>query len=131
MLNIGLVQPNFQSGPKHLNAYYLRMHSFIDHVSKFVKETYPNIPVDILHDYVTIAKHRVKQWGSYCVSPIEITTATNLFEYTQNNANTIDYTQHIYAVSDRYNQFPVTLDQHLDNIVYGRRRQWVINTLEE
>jgi hypothetical protein len=23
MLNIGLVQPNFQSGPKHLNAYYL------------------------------------------------------------------------------------------------------------
>lgn len=106
------------------------VHTFIDHVSKFVEETYPNIPVDILHDYATIAKHRVKQWGSYCVSPIEITTATNLFEYTQNNAATIDYTQHRYAVSDRYNQFPVTLDQHLDNIVYGRRRQWVINTLE-
>lgn len=104
---------------------------FIDHVSNFVKETYPNIPIDILHDYVTIAKHRVKQWESYCVSPIEITTSTNLFEYTQNNANTIDYTQHRYAVSDRYNQFPATLDQHLDNIVYGRRRQWVINTLEE
>ena len=102
----------------------------IGHVSKFVEETYPNIPVDILHDYATIAKHRVKQWESYCVSPIEITTATNLFEYTQNNAATIDYTQHRYAVSDRYNQFPDTLDQHLDNIVYGRRRQWVINTLE-
>ena len=23
MINIGLVQPNFQTGPKHLNAYYL------------------------------------------------------------------------------------------------------------
>lgn len=103
---------------------------YIDHVSKFVKETYPNVSVDILHDYAIITKHRVKQWGKYCVSPIEIETRTNLFEYTQNNSDMIEHTPHIYAVTDRYNHFPTNLAQHLDNIVYGRRRQWVINTLE-
>lgn len=104
--------------------------AYVDHVSKFVRETYPKISVDILHDYANITKHRVKQWESYCTVPVEISTQTNLFEYTQGNADTIEYTQHRYAVTDRYNQFPTTLEQHLDNIVYGRRRQWVINILE-
>ena len=106
------------------------VHTYIDHVSKFVKETYPKVSVDILHDYAIITKHRVKQWGEYCVSSVGIETKTNLFEYTQNNTNVIEYTPYRYAVTDRYNHFPTTLVQHLDNIVYGRRRQWVINTLE-
>jgi hypothetical protein len=107
------------------------VHAYVDYVSEFVKETYPTISVDILHDYANITKHRVKQWESYCTVPVEISTQTNLFEYTQGNADTIEYIPHRYAVTDRYNQFPTTLEQHLDNIVYGRRRQWVINTLEE
>ena len=114
----------------------LLMHSsntvqtYIEHVSNFIKETYPNVSVDILHDYAIITKHRVKQWEKYCVSPIEVETKTNLFEYTQNNTDMIENTPCKYAVTDRYNHFPETLAQHLDNIVYGRRRQWVINTLE-
>ena len=104
--------------------------TYIEHISDFVKETYPKVSVDILHDYAIITKHRVKQWGQYCVSPIIIETKTNLFEYTQNNTDTIENKHHTYAVTDRYDHFPTTLDQHLDNIVYGRRRQWVINTLE-
>jgi radical SAM superfamily enzyme YgiQ (UPF0313 family) len=106
------------------------VHTYIDHVSKFVKETYPKVSVDILHDYAIITKHRVKQWEQYCVSPINLETRTNLFEFTQNNTDTIEHKHHTYAATDRYNHFPATLDQHLDNIVYGRRRQWVINTLE-
>jgi hypothetical protein len=104
--------------------------TYIEHVSNFIKETYPNVSVDILHDYAIITKHRVKQWEKYCVSPIEVETKTNLFEYTQNNTDMIENTPCKYAVTDRYNHFPETLAQHLDNIVYGRRRQWVINTLE-
>jgi hypothetical protein len=104
--------------------------TYIEHVSKFVKETYPKVSVDILHDYAIITKHRVKQWKKYCILPTGIETKTTLFEYIQNNTNMIEHKHHKYAVTDRYNHFPTTLDQHLDNIVYGRRRQWVINTLE-
>ena len=103
---------------------------YISLVSDFVKNAYPKVPVDILSDYAIIAKYRVKQWEQYCTDPVKISTATNLFEYTQNNNDVIEYSKHKYAVNDRYNHFPTTLAQHLDNIVYGRRRMWVINTLE-
>ena len=104
--------------------------TYIEHVTNFVKDTYPHISVDILHDYAIITKHRVKQWEKYCILPIGIETKTNLFEYIQNNTDIIEHKYHRYAVTDRFNHFPATLSQHLDNIVYGRRRQWVINTLE-
>ncbi len=104
--------------------------TYINHVYNFVKDTYPNVSVDILQDYAIITMNRVKQLGRYCTEPVEISTVTNLFEYTQNNADSVEYKKHNYMVCDRYNHFPANLSQHLDNIVYGRRRQWVINTLE-
>ena len=104
--------------------------SYIDKVANFVKETYPDISVDILNDYAIIAKNRVKQWGKYCNESSTFSTQTNLFEYTQNNVATVESIEYSYVAKDRYNHFPTDLSQHLDNIVYGRRRQWVINTLE-
>lgn len=104
--------------------------SYIDSVSNFVRDTYPDISVDILNDYAIIAKNRVKQWGRYCDGSNTIHTRTNLFEYTQNKVLDIKADECSYNVKDRYNHFPTDLSQHLDNIVYGRRRQWVINTLE-
>ena len=106
------------------------VNSFVELVSNFVKDTYPKIDLDILHDYAIITQHRVKQWGKYFSSPKTLATKTNLFEYVQNTAQTIERNQYTYYAKDRYNHFPTTTDQHLDNIVYGRRRQWVLNVIE-
>lgn len=99
-------------------------------VSNFVEEVYPKVDLDILHDYVIITHYRVKKWENYHISPKRFSTKTNLFEYTQGMAADVICKQHTYASKDRYNHFPTNLSQHLDNIVYGRRRQWVLNIIE-
>lgn len=103
---------------------------FVELVSNFVKDTYPKTDLDILHDYAIITQHRVKQWGNYFSSPKLLATKTNLFEYVHNTAQTLVHKEHTYYAKDRYNHFPTTTNQHLDNIVYGRRRQWVLNVIE-
>lgn len=104
--------------------------AYIDLVTQFVTDFYPNVSVDILHDYAIIAKHRVKQWDRYCNVAKPISTNTNIFEYTQGSSEHVVNMPQTYHVKDRYNHFPGSLSQHLDNIVYGRRRQWVLNLIE-
>lgn len=106
------------------------VNSYTGLVADFIKMSYPKIELDILRDYAIITKHRVKQWKNYCTSPIRFVTKTNLFEYTQGTATDVVYKSNSYLSKDRYNHFPANLTQHLDNIVYGRRRQWVLNTIE-
>ena len=106
------------------------VNSYTDLVSKFIQELYPKVDLDILRDYAIITKHRIKQWGNYCTAPSQFTTNTNLFEYTQGAADQVVTKQQTYRSVDRYNHFPTSVSQHLDNIVYGRRRQWVLNIIE-
>jgi radical SAM superfamily enzyme YgiQ (UPF0313 family) len=119
-----------------IHSLALFMHSsdtvdlYTNLVSNFVKDTYPKVDLDILHDYAIITKYRVKQWEMYHTSPLKFNTRTNLFEYTQGSAKDVVSKQHMYTAKDRYNHFPTSLGQHLDNIVYGRRRQWVLNIIE-
>ena len=34
-----------------------------------------------------------------------------------------------YEFTDRYDQFPETLEQHLDLVVFGRRKSWYLNKM--
>jgi radical SAM superfamily enzyme YgiQ (UPF0313 family) len=117
-----------------IHSMSMLMHRF-NSVEQYVEliKTYAiqqlNVPVDIANDYAILTKHRVKRWGQYAVEPAEFTTRTNLFEYTQNDIEQLLTEQHNYHSVDRFNHFPSTLDQHIDNIVYGRRRNWVLNLI--
>jgi tRNA A37 methylthiotransferase MiaB len=104
------------------------VNSYVDLVKTYAIQHF-DVPEDIANDYATITKHRVKQWSQYCVEPVAFVTNTNLFEYTQEeNTQLLCQQQHYHSI-DRFNHFPASLDQHIDNIVYGRRRNWGLNLI--
>jgi hypothetical protein len=104
-----------------------QINHYIDLIKQYVIEKF-DIPVDIAEDYVTITQHRIKQWNCYAREPVNFDTRTNLFEYTQHNADLLHQPQRYFS-SDRFDHFPDNLDQHCDNVVYGRRRNWGLNII--
>lgn len=118
------------------NSLSLIMHhnNLVDYYIKltrdFVVSKY-NVDSDIADDYELLTSNRIKQWNRYNHAPTKICTKTTLFDYTQNLCYTVVKEQQEYLVSDRYNQFPVVLSQHIDNIIYGRRRTWVLNVVDK
>jgi hypothetical protein len=43
----------------------------------------------------------------------------------------IEFLSHEYFIKDRFNHFPGDFSQHLDNIIYGRRRNWILNLIDD
>ena len=102
----------------------------INTVSTFLK-LYYNIPEELINDYTVLTTERIKTWDNYKVTPKKISTFTNLWEYTQNTDEEIEFLSHEYFVKDRFNHFPEDFSQHLDNIIYGRRRNWILNLIDD
>ena len=102
----------------------------IEEVSNFLK-LYYNIPEKIVEDYILLSTERIKTWNDYKVAPKKISTFTNLWEYTQNTDEEIKFSSRTYFVKDRFNQFPEDFSQHLDHIIYGRRRNWILNLIDD
>lgn len=118
------------------NSLSLIMHYYdlVDHYIKLTKEfviSEYGVDPDIADDYELLSSNRIKQWGRYNVEPEQIRTKTTLFDYTQNQSDNVVKEQQSYLVTDRYNQFPEKLLHHIDNIIYGRRRTWVLNLVDK
>ncbi len=118
------------------NSLSLLMHNadlvnhYISKVKSFVVDNF-DIDAIILEDYEILAKNRIKQWGKYLHDPATISVSTNLFDYVQNQADSVVVEKQQYLVQDRFKHFPVALSQHIDNIIYGRRRTWVLNKVDK
>lgn len=118
------------------NSLSLLMHNnnliehYISKVKSFVVDNF-DIDAIIVEDYEILAKNRVKQWGRYFYTPATILVSTNLFDYVQSQAETLVVKKQQYLVKDRFNHFPVAKTQHIDNIIYGRRRTWVLNVVDK
>ena len=129
---IGLKLPSWQVP----NSMSLIMHQtdtvdyYIDIVKDFVVSNY-DIDTDIINDYEVLSKNRIKQWGRYNITPKQICTNTTLFDFTQNLCYSVINEQQQYLIADRYNQFPTELLQHIDYIIYGRRKMWVLNVVDK
>jgi radical SAM superfamily enzyme YgiQ (UPF0313 family) len=102
----------------------------INTVSTFLK-LYYNIPEELINDYKVLTTERIKTWDNYKVTPKKISTFTNLWEYIQNTDEEIEFLSHEYFIKDRFNHFPGDFSQHLDNIIYGRRRNWILNLIDD
>lgn len=118
------------------NSLSLLMHNndLVEHYIKQVKSfVVDNFDIDaiILEDYEILAKNRIKQWGKYLHDPATISVSTNLFDYVQNQADSVVVEKQQYSVQDRFKHYPVALSQHIDNIIYGRRRTWVLNKVDK
>jgi radical SAM superfamily enzyme YgiQ (UPF0313 family) len=112
----------------------MHYHNLVDHYIKLTKDfviNRYNVDLDIADDYELLSMNRIKQWGRYNVVPKKITTKTTLFEYTQNQCDNVVNDEQSYMISDRYDQFPNQLLHHIDNIIYGRRRTWVLNLVDK
>lgn len=105
------------------------LHEIIKSVANFAKITY-NLHDEVINDYIALSTNRIKTWNDYKVSPQVISTHTNLWQYVQNTDSEFEHVAKQYSVRDRFDQFPEEIDQHLDYILYGRRRNWVLNILD-
>jgi radical SAM superfamily enzyme YgiQ (UPF0313 family) len=118
------------------NSLSLLMHNadlvnhYISKVKSFVVDNF-DIDAIIVDDYEILAKNRIKQWGKYLHDPATISVSTNLFDYVQNQADSVVVEKQQYLVQDRFKHFPAALSQHIDNIIYGRRRTWVLNKVDK
>jgi len=105
------------------------LHDIIKSVANFAKITY-NLQDVVVNDYIALSTNRIKTWNDYKVNPQIINTHTNLWDFVQNTDSKFDQVTKQYSVRDRFDQFPEELEQHLDYILYGRRRNWVLNVLD-
>lgn len=118
------------------NSLSLLMHHenlveyYIEKVAKFVVDKF-DIDAIIINDYKVLAKNRIKQWNKYLRDPVKLSVNTNLFDYVQTGEDDFVVKKQHYIVRDRFNHFPVALSQHIDNIIYGRRRTWVLNVVDK
>jgi radical SAM superfamily enzyme YgiQ (UPF0313 family) len=99
-------------------------------IADYVEKKY-NIDTRIINDYKTIVHQRVKKITDYKYTPEQFTTDTNLWCYANKYTNELTFTPTSYIVYDRHNQFSDTMQQHVDNIVYGRRRTWGLNIVDK
>ena len=91
----------------NLETYYI---SLVEQFSKnFTTQ-------DVLDDYTKISNLQIKQFGSYIHESIHVTVKSDLFP-----ANLI--------ISDRYGDYLVKKEEHLDMLFFGRRRGWHLNKI--
>jgi hypothetical protein len=104
--------------------YYVRL------VKEFVTSKY-DVDPDIVDDYELMTSNRIKQWGKYMDNPKQICTKTTLYDYSQNSCADVVKKQQYYTITDRYDQYPKELLHHIDSIIFGRRRAWVLNMVDK
>lgn len=108
------------------NAEDTLLHCVVDYINA-------NFDIDktVLDDYNTIVKNRVKKLEHYLYEPKLVTTSTNLWCYANNFSNDLHTQPTQYQFSDRFNQFSANIQEHADNIIYGRRRNWTLNVVDK
>ena len=100
----------------------------IDHIAQYAQQL--QLPDPVIADYKLLTAHRIKQFTDYKHQPTPVELSSNLWEIAKGNQKHLTYGSYSYIVKDRFNQFSDTLDQHLDNILYGRRRNWGLNIVD-
>jgi radical SAM superfamily enzyme YgiQ (UPF0313 family) len=88
----------------------------ITHVRNFVNENY-DVANDVLDEYELFSSNFIKQYGQYHTAPKVLESKSGLLPESK------------YEFTDRYDQFPETLEQHLDLVVFGRRKSWYLNKM--
>lgn len=101
----------------------------IEHIAQHAQQL--QLPDVVIADYKLLTAHRIKQFTDYKHQPTPVELSSNLWEIAKGSQKHLTYGSYSYIVRDRFNQFSDTLDQHLDNILYGRRRNWGLNIVDK
>ena len=101
----------------------------IDHIAQYAQQL--QLPDLVIADYKLLTAHRIKQFTDYKHQPTSVELSSNLWEIAKGSQKHLTYGSYSYIVRDRFNQFSDTLVQHLDNILYGRRRNWGLNIVDK
>ena len=88
----------------------------ISQVKDYVKAEY-NVDDEVLSEYETFTNAFIKQWGEFITDPIVLESNTNLLPHSQ------------YQITDRYDDFPTTREDHIEMVVFGRRKSWYLNKM--
>jgi len=106
-----------------------RVELLVDVIADYARDKFA-LDDDVISDYKILTCSRIKQYGQYKHDPESMTTCTNLWEIAKGSQKQLTMSQNSYIVRDRFVQFADTLDQHLDNVLYGRRRNWGLNVID-
>jgi hypothetical protein len=88
----------------------------ISDVRKYVEDKY-EISTDVLDEYELFTSNFIKQYGEYLTEPKVIESKTDLLPHST------------YQFTDRYDQFPETKEEHIELVVFGRRKSWYLNKI--
>lgn len=108
-----------QGGWKGLNSlmpviqFNKYLNKFLDLVCDFL--TRYDLSDQVISDYRKIVNVYVKQFGKYLTTPKTVKLHSDILGVPEITA------------SDRYNQFPDTLSEHIDFMFFARRRNWYLN----
>ena len=100
-------------------------------VSNYTQQQYPDTPEQILADYRNITIKRIKQFKNTRFNSESINSFTNLWDYVQDQKIDLDMTPSTYIVSDRTNMFPENMTEHVDNLLFRRRRGYLSNIIDK
>jgi hypothetical protein len=95
-----------------LNNYVPRL---VELVIEFIGQY--DIQHEVISDYKKLALLMPKQFDQYLLEPATIELTSDLLQTSA------------VTVSDRYNNFPKTADEHMDWLFFGRRRNWQTNLI--
>lgn len=118
--NIGGYKIN--GGWKGINSFMpiVQKNNYVDKmielVSSFVTKFY-NIDFSVLEDYRKLSPLTVKQYKQYIFDPVTVDLQSDILDCKQ------------VIVEDRYNQYPSSLEKHLEFLFFGRRRSWQTNKI--
>lgn len=88
----------------------------ITDVRNFIQSNY-DISHEVLDEYELFSNNFIKQYGEYHITPKIIESKTDLLPHSK------------YEFSDRYDQFPQTKEEHIELVVFGRRKSWYLNKI--
>lgn len=105
------------------------LQEIIEEVAIYVKYAY-NLQEEIVSDYIALTTNRIKTWGNYKTHQEIILNSTNLWHFITDKDQEIIQKGKALKFRDRYDHFPDVFEHHLDNIVFGRRRNWILNVID-
>ena len=88
----------------------------ISDVRKYVEDNY-DVSQDVLDEYEIFTSNFIKQYGEYLTEPKIVESNTDLLP------------ESTYQFTDRYDQFPTTKEEHIELVVFGRRKSWYLNKI--
>ena len=104
---------------------------FMDKIADYLLAKGEIDPV-ILEDYRHISKNRVKYWGNYIYEQKEMTTKTNLYDYTFAGEEELEYGDFEYTIDDQYyREYAENIVEHTNYILYGRQRRWHLHKVNK